>query len=68
MKPARLEFNRRRVTGLSFTRVSSDAIANFERLPRAGRDAVLLRFSPGGEYLRVEAPAVAASHLTHVSR
>ena len=39
------------------------AIANFERLLAAGRDDALLRFSLGSEYLKIDAPAVAAKHL-----
>ena len=52
MKPASPDFNRRdRV--FSFTRVNSDAIANFKRLLEAGRDSTLLRFSLGSEYLKI---------------
>jgi hypothetical protein len=47
--------------------VSPDAIANFERLPKAGRDDAQLRFSLRSEYLKVDAPSVAAERLVHVS-
>jgi predicted Zn-dependent protease len=43
--------------------VNPDAIANFERLLAAGRDGALLRFSLGSEYLKTDAPCVAAKHL-----
>jgi len=43
--------------------VNSAAIANFERLLAAGRDDALLRFSLGNEYLKIDAPSVAADHL-----
>ncbi len=45
------------------SRVNPDAIANFERLLAAGRDGALLRFSLGSEYLKIDAPSVAATHL-----
>jgi predicted Zn-dependent protease len=43
--------------------VNPNAIANFERLLEAGRDDALLRFSLGAEYLKVDAPSMAAGHL-----
>ena len=45
--------------------VNPAAIANFERLLAAGRDDALLRFSLGSEYLKADAPSVAATHLEH---
>ena len=48
---------------LTHSRVTSAAIANFERLLAAGRDDALLRFSLGSEYLKAAAPSVAATHL-----
>ena len=39
------------------------AIATFERLLAGGRDDALLRFSLGSEYLKVDTPSVAATHL-----
>ena len=45
------------------SRVNPAAIANFERLLAAGRDDALLRFSLGSEYLKVDAPSVAAKHF-----
>ena len=64
MKPARPDFNRRD-RGFPFTRVNSDAIANFKRLLEAGRDSALLRFSLGSEYLKIGEPSVAVEHLEH---
>lgn len=43
--------------------MSSDAIANFERLLAAGRDGALLRFSLGAEYLKIGDSPAAAKHL-----
>jgi predicted Zn-dependent protease len=62
MKPASPDFNRRGRC-FSFTYVSSDAIANFERLLEAGRDSALLRFSLGSEYLKIGDSSVAVQHL-----
>ena len=64
MKPASPDFNRRD-RGFPFTRVNSDAIANFKRLLEAGRDSALLRFSLGSEYLKIGEPSVAVQHLEH---
>lgn len=64
MKPASPDFNRRD-RSFSFTRVNSDAIANFKRLLEAGRDSALLRFSLGSEYLKIGASSVAVEHLAH---
>ena len=43
--------------------MSSDAIANFERLLEAGRDGALLRLSLGNEYLKIGDSSTAAQHL-----
>ena len=64
MKPASPDFNRRD-RSFPFTRVNSDAIANFKRLLEAGRDSALLRFSLGSEYLKIGASSVAVEHLEH---
>jgi predicted Zn-dependent protease len=64
MKPASPDFNCRAAV-FPFARVSSDAIANFERLLEAGRDSALLRFSLGGEYLKIGDSSVAVQHLEH---
>jgi predicted Zn-dependent protease len=47
------------------SRVNPASIANFERLLAAGRDDALLRFGLGSEYLKVDAPSVAATHFAH---
>jgi Tfp pilus assembly protein PilF len=41
------------------------AIDNFEKMLAAGRDSALLRFSLGGEYLKMGDPVLAAEHLAH---
>ena len=64
MKPASPDFNRRD-RSFPFTRVNSDAIANFKRLLEAGRDSALLRFSLGSEYLKIGDSSVAVQHLEH---
>lgn len=63
MMPARLDFNRPRRRPRPPPRVTSDAIATFERLLAAGKDGALLRFSLGSEYLKVADAPNAASHL-----
>lgn len=63
MKPARPDFNRRRVNFLSSSRVNPAALTNFERLLASGRDDALLRFSLGNEYLKIADPAAAVIHL-----
>jgi tetratricopeptide (TPR) repeat protein len=41
----------------------SAALSNFERMLASGRDGALIRFSLGGEYLKLGEPASAAEHL-----
>ena len=43
--------------------MDSDAIAKLERLLAGGRDSALLRFSLGGEYLKIGDAPGAATHL-----
>lgn len=43
--------------------MSSDAIANFERLLAAGKDSALLRYGLGNEYLKIGDAQNAAVHL-----
>ena len=41
----------------------SPLIANLEKMLAAGRDSALLRFGLGSEYLKLQQPAQAATHL-----
>lgn len=45
--------------------MSTPAIQNFEKMLASGKDNALLRFSLGNEYLKINDPAHAASHLQH---
>ncbi len=43
--------------------MTTDALANFERMLAAGKDSALLRYSLGNEYLKAGEAARAAEHL-----
>jgi predicted Zn-dependent protease len=42
---------------------ANSPLANFEKMLAAGKDSALLRYSLGNEYLKANAPALAAEHL-----